>query len=98
MLFSDLLRQIDSRWRIAFVRFVETGEASERFLHYLDSSQRCQRALRRLLAAQVGAIQPYMTANLESPAAKTRNGPVRTSPSSPRPSSITRKRRTIGQR
>jgi hypothetical protein len=77
MLFSDLLRQIDSRWRIAFVRFVETGEASERFLHYMDSSRRCQRALRQLLAMQVSAIQPYMTANEHAPAAKTRRSAIK---------------------
>jgi hypothetical protein len=72
MFFSDLLPQIDARWHAAFVRFIETGEASASFLNYLDSDARCQKVMERLLAAQVKAFHPFMTAMGTMPAAKRR--------------------------
>ena len=50
MLFSDLLPQIDPKWHGAFVRFIETGDATEDFRAYLNSDKSCQHAMEQLLA------------------------------------------------
>jgi hypothetical protein len=76
MFFSDLLPQIDPKWHEAFVRFIETGEASQGFLTYLNSDQRCQNAMERLLAAHVKTLRPFMSAIDVDQRAK-RKAPVR---------------------
>jgi hypothetical protein len=62
MYFSDLLPQIEPKWHEAFVRFIETGEASSEFLTYLNSDQGCQKAMERLLSAHVKTLRPLMQA------------------------------------
>jgi hypothetical protein len=70
MYFSDLLPQIEPKWHEAFVRFIETGEASAEFLTYLNSDQGCQKAMERLLTAHVKTLRPYMRAALDAPTAR----------------------------
>lgn len=41
----DLLAQIEPQWHAEFERFVETGEADEGFLTYLDQSEAAQTAV-----------------------------------------------------
>jgi hypothetical protein len=99
MFFSDLLPQIDAKWHAAFVRFVETGDASDGFLNYLDSDPRCQKVMERLLAAHVRALKPFMTAMGMSPVAKTRKVVARKPAlSRRRPSVERRKERPIAHR
>jgi hypothetical protein len=70
MYFSDLLPQIDPKWHEAFVRFIETGEASQGFLTYLNSDHGCQKAMERLLAAHVKTLKPFMQAATATPTSK----------------------------
>jgi hypothetical protein len=99
MFFSDLLPQIDAKWHAAFVRFVETGDASDGFLNYLDADHRCQKVMERLLAARVRAMKPFMSALGMSPAAKTRKAVARkTTLSRGRASAERHKERPIAHR
>jgi len=41
----DLLTKVEPRWQAEFERFVETGEADEKFLTYLDQSEAAQTAV-----------------------------------------------------
>jgi len=41
---ETLLSQVAPEWRADFVKFLETGEASEAFEKYLDSDEDAQRA------------------------------------------------------
>ena len=84
MFFSDLLPQIDPKWHEAFVRFIETGEASDGFLTYLNSDQNCQKAMERLLAAHVKTLRPFMQAALATPTAKRRKAAAAAAPKSRR--------------
>lgn len=67
MLFSDLLREINPEWHGAFVRFVETGEASEEFLDYLDSDETCQRMMETALIERLKIVEPYVAALRAAP-------------------------------
>ena len=100
MMFSDLLPEIDAKWHADFVRFIETGEASDGFLDDLESDERCQKVMERLLATQVRAVKPIVTAKGSSPIAKTRKAATRRSSPSPsaRPSAVRRRRRTVAHR
>jgi len=60
MLLSDVLTQIRIEWHLAFVKFVETGEASVEFLAYVDADERCQDALERIFKAHAEAARPYV--------------------------------------
>lgn len=42
---TDVLDSVDERWRSEFERFVETGEADDAFLSYLDQSEGAQMAV-----------------------------------------------------
>jgi hypothetical protein len=70
MLFSDLLPQIDPKWHGAFVRFIETGDATEDFRAYLNSDKSCQNAMEQLLAAHVKTLRPFMNGVSTAPHAK----------------------------
>jgi hypothetical protein len=57
MKLEDLLQDVEPRWHRAFIQFVQTGDASADFLHYLDRDARGQQAVERAFAAQVEALQ-----------------------------------------
>jgi len=44
---TDLLDTIDVQWRSEFARFVETGEADDGLLTYLDENEGAQKAVER---------------------------------------------------
>jgi hypothetical protein len=54
---DDLLRDVDKRWHQAFIQFVQTGEAPEDFLAYLNKDPKGQSAVERAFTAQVEALQ-----------------------------------------
>lgn len=70
MFFSDLLPQIDPKWHEAFVRFIETGQASEDFRTYLNTDKSCQDAMERLLASHIKTLRPFIEAATVEPATK----------------------------
>jgi hypothetical protein len=57
MKLSDLLADVPQEWHRAFVQFVETGEAEQPFLDYLDRDARGQRAVEQAFTAQADALQ-----------------------------------------
>jgi len=64
----DLLDAIDPKWREEFRGFVQTGEASDGFIEYMDASEDCKRALERSLAVQSASLVALAKAR---PAAQT---------------------------
>ena len=53
---TGALALIDSKWARDFVSFVETGEASDEFIAFLDTSKDCQRAVDMVLEQESGKI------------------------------------------
>ncbi len=56
MKLDDLLALVDPPWRTAFLRLIETGEADEAFLSYVDQSPECQKAVELAFSAQAAAF------------------------------------------
>lgn len=54
---AEYLRNVKPEWQAAFVRFVETGEAEEDFLNYLNSDEGAQQAVEAAFSAQAEAFQ-----------------------------------------
>lgn len=50
-------KRIDPKWQAAFVRFVETGEADDEFLEYLNSDPGAQAAVEEAFSRQAAALQ-----------------------------------------
>lgn len=48
---------VKPEWRAAFARFVETGDAEEDFLNYLNSDEEAQQAVETAFNAQAEAFQ-----------------------------------------
>jgi len=57
-----LLAFIKPEWHQQFLRFVETGEADDGFLSYLDEDQNCQRAVESAFNAQAAAFENFARA------------------------------------
>jgi hypothetical protein len=53
---TDALALVDSKWAKDFVSFVETGEASDEFIAFLDTSKECQRAVDMVLEQESGKV------------------------------------------
>ena len=53
---TDALALVDSKWARDFVSFVETGEASDEFIAFLDTSTDCQRAVDMVLEQESGKV------------------------------------------
>lgn len=53
MVLSELLPRIDPAWREDYVRFVETGEASDDLLAYLDEHEDCRELVEFVFADPV---------------------------------------------
>lgn len=47
---------IDPRWARDFVSFVETGEASDEFIAFLDASKECQHAVDMVLEQESARV------------------------------------------
>ena len=57
MKLETLLTHVEPQWKGAFVRFVETGEAGEGFLAYLDQDASAQHAVEMAFEAQANAFE-----------------------------------------
>jgi hypothetical protein len=54
---DQLLQNVDRKWHGEFLRFVETGEAGDEFLQYLDSDKGGQQAVEIAFNAQAAAFE-----------------------------------------
>ena len=54
---QEILWLIEKKWHSDFLKFIETGEASEEFLNYLDSNSDAQRAVGLIMTAQARAFE-----------------------------------------
>lgn len=59
---EDLVNRLDPQWRSAFVKFVETGDADQAFLKYLDEDKGCQKAVELAFTAQAAAFEDFARA------------------------------------
>ncbi len=57
MKLETLLTHIQPQWKGEFIRFVETGEASEGFLDYLDQDPNAQQSVEMAFKAQASAFE-----------------------------------------
>lgn len=54
---AEYLCDVKPEWHAAFVRFVETGDAEEDFLNYLNNDEEAQQAVETAFNAQAEAFQ-----------------------------------------
>lgn len=54
---DELTAGIEPRWRQEFLRFIETGDASEEFLTYMDQDPACQAAVEAAFSEQAAAFE-----------------------------------------
>ncbi len=64
---ENLVEKVPLVWREEFVQFVQSGEASEAFLNFLDESPDCQEAVEEAFTAQAAAFERF-AAHLHAPA------------------------------
>ena len=57
MKLDDLLQNVESRWHEYFLRFIETGEAGDEFLDYLNRDKGGQQAVEMAFNAQAAAFE-----------------------------------------
>jgi len=55
--FQEILWLVEKKWHPDFLRFIETREASNEFLDYLDSNPDAQRAVGLVMTAQARAFE-----------------------------------------
>src|SRR5258708_9483405 len=72
MKIEDLLKNVDNKWHGDFLRFVETGEAGEQFLDYLNHDESGQQAVEMAFNAQAQAFQG-LAEELRNPPQQIRN-------------------------
>jgi hypothetical protein len=77
MKIEQILNLISPEWREEFLRFIESGEADQRFLDYIDSDEKCQEAVDLAVSAQAesfeglaAALQAEPELEYEEPAAE----------------------------
>jgi hypothetical protein len=51
------MKGLQPRWHEDFSRFIETGEASEEFLNFLDHDEPCQKAVKAAFTKQAKAFE-----------------------------------------
>lgn len=54
---EELAMRVPDAWRKEFVRFVESGDASDEFLDFLDSDPACQEVVEEAFAQQAAAFE-----------------------------------------
>ena len=59
MRLEDLVTRIPSDWREDFEKFIQTGEANEEFLNFLDQDPTCQAVVEKAFAAQATAFEKF---------------------------------------
>jgi uncharacterized protein YdbL (DUF1318 family) len=57
MKLETLMTHVQPQWKGEFIRFVETGEAGEGFLNYLDHDSDAQQAVEKAFKAQASAFE-----------------------------------------
>lgn len=57
MKLENLVQKVESRWRGEFLRFIETGEADDKFLEYLNRDKAGQEAVEMAFNAQAAAFE-----------------------------------------
>jgi hypothetical protein len=57
MKLENALNLIDDSWRNDYLRFIETGEASQEFLSYIDKDSNAQEAVEMAFNAQADAFE-----------------------------------------
>ena len=57
MSLKNIAREIPPKWQTDFTRFVETGEASQAFLDFLDEDNGCQTAVDRAFTEQAAGFK-----------------------------------------
>jgi hypothetical protein len=74
---ETVVEQIKPEWRHEFRRFVDSGDASDKFLAYLDSSEEGKKAVEQAFNAQAdaltglaGALRSLQTENVGTEVAK----------------------------
>jgi hypothetical protein len=67
MSLEHIVADVDPRWRDAFRRFVETGEAETAFLDYLDHDPVGQHAAERAFNEQAASLEGLALAIRETP-------------------------------
>ena len=58
---QDLMDNVDTRWHSEFVCFVETGEANDAFLAYLDENESAQMAVEGAFKRQAAKFEELAT-------------------------------------
>lgn len=53
---EDVARQVDDKWRDSFLKFVESGEAEQDFLDYIDTNNAIQTAIDDAFRVQAESI------------------------------------------
>lgn len=54
---QEILWLIEQKWHSDLLKFIETGEASDEFLDYMDSNPDAQRAVGLVISAQIRAFE-----------------------------------------
>jgi hypothetical protein len=79
---EDLLGHVDTKWRKDFVRFIDTGEAGDEFLNYLNHDSGGQQAVEMAFTAHANSIHglaeeiknaPTVNENIQAPARSISN-------------------------
>jgi hypothetical protein len=65
---EELLHGIEPQWRESFARFVQTGEAEDEFLNYLNLDKNAQQAVEAAFDAQAQAFQAIAEELKKTPA------------------------------
>lgn len=53
---KDLAHLVDPRWHEEFLKFVDSGDASDEFLDYLEDSEDCRKAMDMVFESQAQAL------------------------------------------
>lgn len=62
MKLDELAKLVNPHWQGAFLRFIESGEAEEDFLAYLDQDEDCQKAVDLAFTAQAATFEDFARA------------------------------------
>lgn len=54
---EELLASVEPRWHQEFLKFIDTGDASEEFLTYMDQDPSCQAAVETAFSEQAAAFE-----------------------------------------
>lgn len=57
MKLSELLQMVDKEWHGQFLHFIETGEADDKFLAFLNTNKDTQTAVEHAFTAQASAFE-----------------------------------------